>query len=116
MKDPYQNINYYDEYKLLDLGMATATFTNRTVGSASVYMREFEKGWVLVNPTDGYTNASDARNVTLPGPGRVRTHANLHEAAATLPIVHSIELLPAHRGLFVLKAAGVSPAEGRRQD
>eukprot|EP01047_Picozoa_sp_COSAG01_P019997 COSAG01_NODE_1129_length_11575_cov_19.751917_7_plen_1038_part_00 len=68
-------------------------------------MREFEKGWVLVNPTDGYTNASDARNVTLPGPGRVRTHENLHKAAETLPVVHTIEVLSAHRGLFVLKAA-----------
>lgn len=94
-----------NRYALLDLGAATATFTNRTVGSASVYMREFEKGWVLVNPTDGYTSASDAHNLTLPGPGRVRTHENLHEEAATLPIVHSIRLLPAHRGVFVLKAA-----------
>ena len=48
------------------------------------------------------------RALTLPcgwnNAGRVRTHENLHEEAATLPIVHTIELLPAHRGLFVLKA------------
>ena len=85
-------------------GLSTGTFTNRTVEGASVYIREFERGWVLCNPTDGYTNASDAHNIPLPGLGRVRTHENLHEAAATLPVVHSIESLPAHRGLFVLKA------------
>ena len=71
----------------------------QTIGGASVYTREFERGWVLVNPSDNV----DATAVKLPAPGRVRTHANLHVAESELPVVGSVAL-PAHRGMFVLRA------------
>jgi hypothetical protein len=99
----YDNIAWYNEYDELDLGMAQGHMTVQTIGAASVYSREFELGWVLVNPSDNNHEAETTAVVKLAAPGRVRTHSNLHSAESELPVVESVTL-PAHRGTFVLRA------------
>jgi hypothetical protein len=66
---------------------------------ASIYSREFEKGWVFVNPS----NTANASAVPLAAKGKLRTHGNLHDDASTLPTITAIGL-QAHRAAFVLKA------------
>jgi len=66
----YDNIAWYKEYDELDLGMAQGDMTVQIIGAASsVYTREFEHGWVIVNPSD----ITVATTVKLAAPGRVRT-------------------------------------------
>jgi len=96
----YNAIPWYDEYTLLNLGPAKGTYTNHTTASgAAIYSREFETGWIFVNPSD----SENATAITLAAKGKVRTHENLHDDAASLPTVQAIDL-QAHRAAFILKA------------
>jgi hypothetical protein len=63
---------WYDEYEQIDLGRALAPYGVATIESANIYWREFERGYVLVNPT-----ANDVASISLPRPCRVLGHDNL---------------------------------------
>jgi hypothetical protein len=69
------------------------------LAGATIYSREFEKGWVIVNPS----NTANASAVPLAARGKLRTHENLHDDPSTLQTVTTISL-QAHRAAFVLKA------------
>ena len=47
----YNQIWWYDEYDHMDLGKAVGPYTVATIGGVNIYSREFEKGYVYVNPT-----------------------------------------------------------------
>ncbi len=68
----YNKIWWHDEYDKIDLGKAIGPYAVRTIGSAKVYWREFEKGYVYVNPS-----AFDAPSVSLPQASKRLTHDNL---------------------------------------
>jgi hypothetical protein len=86
---------YFDEYDMIDLGRALGGYALTPVGGVTVYQREFERGFVYVNPTlTGVTVATPA--------GRHRTHANLNTPSSLLPVVTSIQL-DSHSAAIVLK-------------
>jgi hypothetical protein len=95
----HNEIWYFDEYDLIDLGKAVAPYTATVISGSNIYWREFEKGYVYVNPTTGTVW------VTLPTSCtscRQRTHQNLYTPASQLPVVTSIQL-NAHHAAIVLK-------------
>ena len=94
----YNQLYWYSEYDSIDLGPAVGPYTVATVGSANVYMREFQLGYVYVNPT-----AYDAPAFNLPQSGRQLTHDNITAAIDTIPIVTSIAL-PSHNATIVLRS------------
>src|SRR6267378_6371545 len=83
----YNNIQWFNEYDKIDLGKAVAPYTVTTIGSVNVYWREFEKGYVYVNPT-----ATDVGSVTLPQASWQLTHDNLLSPIGSIPSVTSIAL------------------------
>src|SRR6266571_2046383 len=99
----YNNIQWYNEYDKINLGKAVGPYTVTTIGSVNVYWREFEKGYVYVNPT-----ATDVASVTLPQALRQLTRDNLLSALSTIPSVNSI-VLKGHNAAILLKSVIVPP-------
>ncbi len=91
----YDQVLWFDELdpRYLHLGRALGSYA-RVQG---VYLREFEDGWAVANPT-----ATNATGVAVPrGRARVVCHANLAQAD-TAALVTAFDL-PAHRGVILLK-------------
>src|SRR2546423_2406941 len=101
--DDYSKIAWYDEYDKIDLGKALSSYAVTTIGGVNIYSREFEKGYVYVNPT------GNVASVTLPQASRPLTHDNLLSTLTSLPLVSSISL-SGHSAGIVLKNA-VAPAD-----
>ena len=99
----YNKIWWYDEYEKIDLGKAVGPYSVTTVGSATVYWREFEKGYVYVNPT-----TIDVASVTLPQASRRLNHSNLLSALDSIPSVNSIALA-SHNAAILLKTGATPP-------
>jgi chitodextrinase len=100
----YDRIWWYDEYDKIDLGKALGPYTVAAIGGVNVYSREFEKGYVLVNPTP-----SNVASVPLPQPVQQLTHGNLLSVLSSIPIVTAVPL-NAHNAAVLLKTA-VTPAD-----
>jgi chitodextrinase len=93
----YDRIWWYNEYDDINLGKALGSYTVTPIAGVNVYAREFEKGYVLVNPTP-----NNVASVTLPQPVQQLTHDNLLSALSTIPIVSAIPL-NAHNAVILLK-------------
>jgi hypothetical protein len=85
-----------DAFDVPSYNVTTASTAN---GPANVYWREFEKGYVYVNPTP-----QDVASVPLPQPGRQLTHDNMSSPPESIPVVGSIAL-NSHNAAIVLKTA-----------
>src|SRR5215831_4007322 len=94
----YNRIWWYPEYDQIDLGKALGPYTVTAQGGVNVYSREFEKGYVLVNPT-----ANNVASVSLPQPVQQLTHDNLASALSSIPAVTAIPL-SAHNAAILVKA------------
>ncbi|MBI3043077.1 MAG: hypothetical protein HYY78_09655 [Betaproteobacteria bacterium] len=92
----YNKIQWYDEYEKIDLGRAIGPHAVTTIGSVNVYWREFERGYVYVNPTP-----NDVASLILPQASRRLTHDNLNSALDTIPIVSAIALNGHHAAILV---------------
>jgi hypothetical protein len=93
----YDTIWYFDEYDRIDLGMAVGPYQVTKVGGGNVYWREFERGYVAVNPS-----AKQAGSWPLPQPCVQLTHDTLWTPLGSLPIVTSIDLA-GHNAAVLLK-------------
>src|SRR5262252_3489931 len=100
----YNQIWWYPEYDQIDLGKALGSYTVTALGGVNVYSREFEKGYVLVNPT-----ANNVTSVALPQPVQRLTHDNLLSALSSIPVVTAVPL-NAHNAAIVLKTSA-APAD-----
>lgn len=83
-----------DAFEVNSYAVTTAATAD---GAANVYWREFEKGYVYVNPTP-----HDIASVPLPQPGRQLTRDNMSSAPESIPIVNAIAL-SSHHAAIVLK-------------
>src|SRR6266699_2224788 len=97
------NIQWYNEYDHIDLGKALGAYTVATIGGVNVYSREFEKGYVYVNPT-----ANNVASITLPQATQQLTHDNLLSPLSSIPSVTSIAL-NGHNAAILLKTVVVPP-------
>src|SRR6266516_1585482 len=97
------NIQWYNEYDHIDLGKALGAYTMTTIGGVNVYSREFEKGYVYVNPTP-----NNVSSITLPQATQQLTHDNLLSPLSSIPSVTSIAL-NAHNAAILLKTVIVPP-------
>ncbi len=96
----YNRLWWFDEYDRIDLGRSMGPYQVRSIAGVNVYWREFERGYVYVNPTP-----SDVVAVTLPQSVRQITHANLFSPLESLPLVSSVPLA-AHHVAILAKATG----------
>ena len=69
---------------------------------ANIYWREFEKGYVYVNPS-----LKDSPNINLPVPCVQLTHENIDSPPQSLPVTQKINI-PSHHGVIVMKASTLS--------
>jgi hypothetical protein len=83
-----------DAFDVNPYNVTTAMTAN---GPANVYWREFEKGYVYVNPTP-----QDVASVPLLQPGRQLTHDNLNSPPESIPIVGAVTL-NSHNAAILLK-------------
>jgi len=97
----YNKIWWFDEYDKLNLGKALGTYKVSTINGVNIYWREFEKGYVYVNPT-----ATNVASVTLPEASRQVTHDNLSSALSSLPVVTTIPL-NGHYAAFLMKVSAI---------
>lgn len=98
----YSHLNWYDEYDRIDLGKPLAAYQVSSVGGVNVYWREFEKGYVAVNPT-----ANNVASFAFPQAVQQITHDNLLSALSTVPVVNAVAL-PGHNAAIAYKAGGGS--------
>ncbi len=101
MFNPGTNFNYdsmvwFDEYDQIDLGKPMGLYTVSSTGGVNVYWREYERGYVAVNPT-----ATDVAAFAFPQPVKPITHDNLL-AQSTIAQVTSVAL-KGHNAAIVLK-------------
>jgi hypothetical protein len=101
----YNKILWFEEYERIDLGRALGAYRVTNVGGVNVYWREFERGYVYVNPT-----ASDVASIALPQASRLLTRATLASLIDALPIVTAIPL-NGHNAAFVLKTTETRAAD-----
>jgi len=94
---------WYDEYDKIDLGKALGPYAVTTIGGVNIYSREFERGYVLVNPTP-----SNVASITIPQASRQLTHGNLLSPLDSIPTVTAIPL-SAHNATILVKAVVVPP-------
>jgi len=99
----YNRIWWYDEYDKIDLGRALGSYTVTTIGGVNIYSREFDKGYIYVNPTP-----NNVALLTLPQASRLLTHDNLLSLLDSIPIVNSISL-SGHNAAILLKAVPPVP-------
>jgi hypothetical protein len=95
----YSQIRHYDEYDMLDLGKALGGYTVSVINGTDIYWREFERGYVYVNPTINNVSVSLPPSCTS---CRQRTHENLYTPSSQLPVATSIQL-NGHHAAVVLK-------------
>ncbi|MEO8164501.1 MAG: putative glycoside hydrolase [Betaproteobacteria bacterium] len=95
----FNRIWWNDEYDKIDLGKALGPYSVRTISGVNIYAREFEKGFVYVNPT-----SNDVASVTLPQALQQITHDNLLSALSSIPSVTTISLI-GHNPAILLKTA-----------
>ncbi|MFC1610552.1 putative glycoside hydrolase [Myxococcota bacterium] len=81
----------------LHLGSAVAPYQVIDHNGHNVYLREFEVGYVAVNPT-----TSDAADLPLPEPCKVLNHDNFQQPLAALPSVTNLSL-SSHRAVVLMK-------------
>jgi hypothetical protein len=100
----YNKIAWYDEYDKINLGKAVGPYRVSAIGGVNIYSREFEKGYVYVNPTP-----YDVPSVTLPRASRQLTHDNLSSAPDSIASVNAIAL-NSHNAAILLKADTTAPS------
>jgi hypothetical protein len=91
---------WLDEFDPAHLNLGHALGESHQVDAAlgHCYVREFDSGWVVVNPTDAL-----AQGVPVPqGQARVLDHGTFEHPQAQ-PLVTRFDL-PSHRGVILLKA------------
>jgi chitodextrinase len=93
----YNKVLWFEEYDRIDLGRALGAYQVASIGGVNLYWREFERGYVYVNPT-----TSNIASIPLPQPGRALVRETLATLAELLPIVTTIPL-KGHHAAFVLK-------------
>ncbi len=99
----YNRIWWFEEYDRINLGPALDNYRITSVGGVNVYWREFQTGYVYVNPT-----ATDVASIALPQAARLLTRDTLLAAPDLLPLVNNIALA-GHHAAFVLKADATPP-------
>jgi hypothetical protein len=95
----YSRAYWLDEFDPAHLNLGRALGESYRVDAAvgHCYLREFDAGWAVVNPT-----ATDAHGIAVPGgQARVLDHYSF-EHSELQPLVTRFEL-PAHRGVVLLK-------------
>ena len=94
------NMPWYDELdnSKLNLGRAAGPYKIKQVSEQNIYMREFERGYVYVNPTN-----NDVTSIRLKEPCKQLNHDNFHNDPAAIADVNTITLA-SHRGTILLKA------------
>lgn len=100
--ESYNLVTWYDEFDSmnggnLDLGEAVGTYNISKYGGHNIYWREFEKGYVYVNPT-----GSDVSSINLPETCKQLTHNNFKNDSSTISDVSDINL-KSHRATILLK-------------
>ena len=95
--ESYNEVNWYDEYDHIDLGNAMGDHNVTNYSGRNIYWREFEKGFVFVNPTK-----SDVSSIELPEPCKLLNYNNIKNNPNTLQIIKTISL-KSHRAAILLK-------------
>ncbi len=95
--ESYNRPVWYDEFDYIDLGKALGSYEVTNYKGNDIYWREFERGYVYVNPTP-----NDVSSISLPETCKQLTHYNFKNDPNTIPDVNEISL-KAHRGTIVLK-------------
>ncbi|HXF15409.1 MAG TPA: fibronectin type III domain-containing protein, partial [Burkholderiales bacterium] len=98
----YNQLWWFDEYDKLDLGKTIGSYKVTSISGVNIYWREFEKGYVYVNPT-----ATNVSAITLPQASRQITHDTLFSTLSSLPTVNTISLR-AHNAAFLTKTTASS--------
>jgi hypothetical protein len=91
--DTYIVVDAFDVNPNSNYNVTTAETAN---GPANVYWREFERGYVYVNPT-----LNDMDSVTLPQASRQLTHDNLNSPRDSIPSASAISLKSHHAAILL---------------
>jgi len=95
--ESYNKQSWYDEYDYINLGRAMDNYKVTNYGGKNIYWREFEKGYVFVNPTK-----REVSSIALPKTCKQLNHSNFKNNPDTLPNINTISL-KAYRAAILLK-------------
>jgi hypothetical protein len=95
--ESYNKATWYDEFDYIDLGPALGKYKVTNYNGNNIYWREFEKGYVYVNPTKYSVSA-----ISLPIKCKQLTRDNFKKDPDTLASINTINL-KGNRAAFLLK-------------
>lgn len=98
LKESYSRVIWYDEFDHIDLGKVISKYKVTNYGGINIYWREFEKGYVFVNPTK-----YDVASIALPETCKKLTYSNFESNPDTLSNISTLSL-KGHRAAFLLKS------------
>ncbi len=105
--DKYFKLYWYDEYEVIDLGVAVGNYQITNYSGNNIYWREFEKGYVYINPT-----RNDVTGISLPEACKQLSHDTINDDPATFADVTTIDL-DVHRGTVLMKSSLLASVAGR---
>lgn len=97
----YGRFYWFDEFDpaYLHLGRARGEFSRVEGTTGHIYIREFDDGWSVVNPTK-----VDAEGIAVPGGAKARVlNHNSFKQPENQPMVTKFDL-PSHQGVILLQA------------
>jgi hypothetical protein len=93
----YNTVPWYEELGRIDLGRPVGKYKTVAYGTSTIYWREFDKGYVYVNPT-----SHNVTSIALPETCKRLTHDSFKMSWAGIPDIISLSLA-AHRGAILSK-------------
>ncbi len=101
----YNKLWWFSEYDNINLGKALGPYIATTIAGVNIYSREFENGYVYVNPTP-----NNVASITLPQASRQLTANNLLTQITSVPNVGAIAL-NSHNAAILVKIANTTPTD-----
>ncbi len=93
-------IKWFDEYDRIDLGKSVGQYQVTKIGESNIYFREFEDGYVYVNPSE-----ADVAEIKLPAACKQLTHETINDDPAGFADIETIELKSHHAAILVKSAS-----------
>lgn len=95
-------IKWFDEYDRIDLGKSKGTYQVTKINGSNIYWREFEDGYVYVNPS-----LEDVAEIKLPAACKQLTHETINDDPAGFGDIENIGL-KSHHAAFLVKSASLA--------
>lgn len=111
----YNDEPWFDEYDNIDLGNAIGTYYTKSVDGKTLYLRKFQKGYIIVNPqvTPDLSDVNYSTDLGITETCREITHSNMGDSWDGISTSTTFATFKAHRSkvLYIGESLVISGAD-----